>query len=132
MKKLLEQLSRHPKQIFIIDGLGALLSAFMLGIVLVQLEPYFGIPVSTLYFLAFLPCVFALYDLICYRSEFSNIGFFIRIIAFSNLTYCFLSLGLAFYHSSLLTSLGWTYIVLEVIIILIIFYIQLKTVNSIN
>jgi len=34
-----------------------------------------------------------------------------------NLSYCFLSVGLALYHYASLTYWGWTYILLEVVIV---------------
>ena len=57
-----------PKVLFLVDGLGALLSAFLLGFVLVRLERVFGIPPDALYLLATVPCLFALYDFYCLRS----------------------------------------------------------------
>lgn len=52
IKKILEWGNANPKKLFQIDGLGAILSAILLGIILVRFERFFGIPVSTLYFLA--------------------------------------------------------------------------------
>ena len=60
---MLEKFISHPKKLFLIDGLGAILSAFLLGYVLVKLERVFGIPSKTLYFLATLPMFFVIYDL---------------------------------------------------------------------
>lgn len=66
----------NTKTLFAIDGLGALLSVFLLGVVLVQFESLFGMPKETLYFLAFLPCLFAVYDLVCYLNVKRNELFF--------------------------------------------------------
>ncbi|MEM6633615.1 MAG: hypothetical protein AAF694_28335 [Bacteroidota bacterium] len=55
-----------PKKLLIIDGLGALLSAFLLGVVLVRFESQVGMPRNSLYVLAAFPCIFAIYDLISY------------------------------------------------------------------
>jgi hypothetical protein len=60
IKRIVEWSNTNPKKLFLIDGLGALLSAILLGVVLVQLEYLFGIPKSTLYFLASLPCLFTI------------------------------------------------------------------------
>lgn len=115
---IINEFSVSPKKLFILDGLGALLSAFLLGVVLVQLESYFGIPRNTLYFLAFLPCLFVVYDLFCYWRVEQNIGFFLKVIAAINVMYCCLSLGLAFYHMERITILGWGYILIEILIVL--------------
>jgi len=114
----------NPKKLFLLDGFGALLSAFLLGVVLVKFESIFGIPQKTLYFLAFLPCVFAIYDFYCYFKINENLDYFLKIIASVNVTYCFISLGLAFYHYQKLTYLGWSYILLEIVIVLIIAYVE--------
>ena len=61
-QKIINPFSLHPKKLFLIDGLGAMLSAFLLGIVLVELETIFGIPTSVLYWLASFPIFFTLVD----------------------------------------------------------------------
>ncbi len=117
----------HPKKLFLIDGLGAMLSAFMLGIVLVRLEHIFGIPRQVLFLLASLPCIFVIYDFYCYQKAEANFGLLLQIIAIANLLYACLSIGLAFYHHEAITFLGWLYIIIEIIIIAILSIIELKT-----
>ncbi len=121
-----------PKNLFLIDGLGALLSIFLLGFVLVKLEPYFGIPVSTLYILAGLPVFFALYDLYCYLKEPENTSAFLKGIAILNLSYCVLSIGFAIHHSNVIKNLGWVYIILEVLILIVLATIQLRIANRMD
>lgn len=124
--------SDNPRKLFLYDGLGALLSAFLLGVVLVQLEWFFGIPKTSLYFLAFLPCLFAIYDLIYYQKNNGNISTPLRGIAIVNLLYCCLSLGVAFYHFNVITIYGWIYIVLEILIVVTIASIELKVAKRLN
>lgn len=100
----------NPRKLFLIDGLGALLSAFLLGVVLVELEAFFGIPRATLYFLALLPCLFAIYDVYCYRKMDEDIRPFLWGIGIMNISYCLLSIGLAIYHYQSITYFGWAYI----------------------
>lgn len=116
-----------PKTLFLIDGVGALLSAFMLGVVLVKFENIFGIPHRTLYFLAILPCIFALYDIVGYitRKEYTDI--LLKGIAYINFLYCILSLGLAIYHFHKITWLGWAYLLIEISIVLVLSSIEFKT-----
>ena len=99
LKQLIEKIDLEPKRIFLIDGLGAILSAILLGVVLVRWERFFGIPSSTLYFLAILPIFFAIYDFLSYRKDSINIGSFLKGIAIMNFLYCCLSIGVAFYHT---------------------------------
>ncbi|MFK7972523.1 MAG: hypothetical protein AB8F95_19285 [Bacteroidia bacterium] len=126
MKNAIQTLSQNPKKLFIIDGLGALLSAFLLGIVLVKLESIFGIPRSALYVLAVIPCFFAAYDLLCYFLVKKQIRRYLHIIAIANILYCILSLGMAWHHSESLTLLGWGYIIIEIVIVLAIANIEIR------
>lgn len=117
----------NPKTLFLIDGLGALLSAFLLGVILVQFEAYFGMPQQVLYFLAAIPCLFALYDFYCYFRVHKNRGPFLKIIALANLLYCCLSIGLVILHFPQLTPLGLIYFFLEFIIVIALAGMELKT-----
>ncbi|MFK7787288.1 MAG: hypothetical protein AB8B56_19350 [Crocinitomicaceae bacterium] len=121
-----KDIQKRIKFLFLIDGIGALLSAFLLGVILVILQPLFGIPISTLYFLAALPCVFAAYDFYCYFGVKSKLGQSLKLIAIVNLLYCLLSLGFAFYHAELMTVLGWVYIVGEILIVATLAFVELK------
>ncbi len=123
---LINKARSSPKRLFLVDGLGAVLSAFLLGVVLVRLESFFGIPRTTLYFLAFLPCLFAVFDLYSYQNNGDNTSRFLRGIATANLLYCCLSIGLAFYHVNEITVFGWIYIIIEVVIIIILSVVEFK------
>lgn len=116
----------YLKKLFLLDGFGALLSAFLLGVILVKLETYFGIPKQTLYFLAALPCLFAVYDFYCYFRIEENLGKFLKGIAIVNLLYCCLSIGFAFHHFEKITYLGWAYIIGEIIIVVAIAVVELR------
>lgn len=132
IKKIVAWGSRNPKKLFQIDGIGAVLSAFLLGVVLVKWEALFGIPKSTLYFLALLPCFFAVYDMFSYLKVDKKSGVYLQGIAITNLIYCCLSLGLAIYHKEEITNLGWIYIVTEIVIVGGLAYIELKVAQKIN
>lgn len=122
--------NKQIKNLFLLDGIGALVSAFSLGVILVWLEKYFGIPKSTLYFLALLPCLFAIYDFYCYFKIKEQLWKFLKYIAIVNLLYCALSLGLAFHHKEVITYLGWGYIIIEIVIVVGLALYELKVANS--
>lgn len=119
-----------PRKLFLLDALGALVSAFMLGIVLVRFEAMFGVPKKALYVLAFIPCVFMLYDLVSYFYGQSKWRTLLKVIAIGNICYCMLSLGIAFLHRDSLPILGWMYILIEVAIIIYIAQIEYKSSNQ--
>ena len=124
---MIEKIISNPKKLFLIDGLGAILSAFLLGVVLVKAEIYFGIPSSTLYVLATIPILFAIYDLYCYRKDRSELGYSLKGIAILNLLYCFLSIGFACYHFKTLTIFGWFYVLIEILTVFTLAYIEYNT-----
>jgi len=123
---MLEKFISHPKKLFLIDGLGAILSAFLLGFVLVKLERVFGIPSKTLYFLATMPVFFLSYDLYCTRKNKDDLGQFMKGIAIINLTYCCISIVFAFYHFGTITIFGWSYLLMEILIIITLAIIEFK------
>ncbi|BBM83753.1 hypothetical protein UABAM_02107 [Candidatus Uabimicrobium amorphum] len=109
------------KNIFLIDGLGALLSAALLGIVL----PLFhvGIPTTTLYLLALIAFVFSLYSLRCHFVK-SQRNLWLKLIMTANLLYCALTLFLVVYHWSTMTYIGAIYFLGEISIIVILVWIE--------
>lgn len=126
------RLMEKPRQLFLIDGAGALLSAFLLGVVLVKLEHFFGIPPSALYVLASIPVFFAIYDFTCYKTLSSHFSPYLKIIATLNITYCGLSIGYGIFHSSVITPVGWVYIILEVLIVMFIAWLEIKAASMVN
>ncbi|EZH74105.1 hypothetical protein ATO12_14620 [Aquimarina atlantica] len=131
-QQIIDKMTLHPKRLFLIDGLGALLSAFLLGVVLVKLENIFGIPATALYILAFLPCIFAIYDFYCYLSVKKNQRYFLTAIALMNLIYCFISIGIALQHLQKITVFGWGYILIEILILIALITIELKTASKLT
>jgi hypothetical protein len=124
--KLFQQIS-NPKQLFLIDSQGALLSAFLLGVVLVHFEPLFGMPVNILYILALIAGIFFLYSFSCFLRQPEQWQPFLRGIAIANLSYCGLTLGLVLYLHQSLTTLGILYFVFEIIIVTMLALKELKT-----
>ena len=120
LKHLINTIELNPKRLFLIDGLGAILSAFFLGVVLVKFETIFGVPVAVLHFLAIIPLIFLIYDIYSYRKGHLKIGFLLKGIAVLNLIYCCISIGLIVYHFNTVKMLGWAYILIEITIIILI------------
>ncbi len=108
---------RHPRQLFLVDGAGAFLSALMLGVVLIRLESYFGIPPRMLLILAAFPVLFVVYDLCCVMFHPRSPGLFLRIIGFANLCYVFICFFLIIDHSGSILRPGWIYLVSEMLIV---------------
>jgi hypothetical protein len=122
----------NPKKLFLIDSIGALLSAILLGLVLARFENIFGMPPKTLYALSFIACIFSIYSFLCFSGKIENWRPYLKIIAIANLLYCLLTIGLIIYFYQKLTVLGLIYFVLEIIIITILAMIELKTAANLN
>lgn len=114
-----------PKQLFLIDALGALVSAIMLGLVLTRFEATFGMPQEELRVLALLASIFFLYSFSCYLRTPANWRPFLRGIAIVNLLYCGLTIGLMVRLHDHITVLGYVYFVSEVMIIVVLARIEL-------
>ncbi len=117
----------NPKTLLVIDGLGALLSAFSLGVVLTKYELIFGMPRKTLYLLTTFPCLFAIYDFVSIKINAGNLKRTLRTIAFANLAYCCLSIFLIYQHYAQLTIWGLAYFLIEIIVLIGLVITELKT-----
>jgi len=126
MDFIVQKWSIKPKKVFLIDGLGALLSIFLLGCVLPRLEKYIGMPEQTLYLLASLPCLFVIYNLCSFFIKEISTSILIKVIAIANMSYCTISIVAVSYHFQKLTYLGITYFAMEIILILLLAIIELK------
>jgi hypothetical protein len=122
--------AENPKILFFVDCVGALLSVVLLAIVLVKLQHLFGIPRSSLYFLAMFPCLFAVYDLNCIVRDRLNVVPFLKAIAIMNCCYCALSLAVAIYQYKDLTVLGWIYILGEITIVSILANVEFNVAKA--
>ena len=69
IEQLITKAKLNSKKLFLIDGFGAIISAFLLGVVLVKFQEKIGVPVSVLYLLATIPVFFAAYDFYCYQKK---------------------------------------------------------------
>jgi len=113
-----KEINIQPKRLFIIDGIGALISAISLGYIMIVFNSIFGLPKNVLYLLATIPLFFLVFDMFAYYWGNEKIGWYLKIIVFLNVGYCILSLGLLSYHFSVLTKWAMIYFVVEICIVL--------------
>ena len=114
------------KNLFLIDSLGALLSAMMLGLVLTHYEAFFGMPTDVLHVLTVISCVFSFYSFLCFLIKTKNERFYLGIIAIANLLYCCLTTTYIFIFYSKLTIWGLLYFIGEIIIVALLALYELK------
>ncbi len=120
------------RNLFLIDGIGASCSALFLGVIFTQFNELVGIPISSLYLLAGIPCFFILLDVYFYKNIQIKTTKALKTIAFLNFLYCLISLIIVFTHRDRLTCLGWAYILLEILVISVLTFIELRTAKHLN
>ena len=106
------------RQLFLIDGIGAMVTAVLLSQVLARFESVFGMPSTILYALASLAVGFAVYSFTCYWLLKKNWKPYLKGIAIANMIYSLTTLGLIVYLNESVTYLGLIYFIGEIIIIL--------------
>lgn len=127
-----QMLRTNSRNIFLFDGLGALLSAILLGLVLANMEVYFGMPPQVLYVLAGLACLLALYSISCAVLLSATVKPYLLFIAMANFTYCCLTAGLVFYYYNSLTALGIAYFLIEMIVIISLVIMELAVYRQLS
>jgi hypothetical protein len=119
-----------PKKLFLIDSLGALLTALLVGVMIANLEHIFGMPQAIAHGLGLIAFLFAIYSFMCFLLINVNWRPFLRGIAFANLSYCIITAGLVVYLFQELTNLGIIYFLSEKVVVIVLVSIELKQSNS--
>ena len=123
---LIKWAAQKPRTVFLLDAIGAATSAFLLGVVLVHFQSFFGIPINVLYILAVVPLGFVIYDIAVMVTQPEKYSFLLTGIAVLNISYCILSLSLIGMHWQSATVFGWLYIIGEIMIVMSLAIFQLN------
>ncbi|MGM0579490.1 MAG: hypothetical protein ACQETL_02345 [Bacteroidota bacterium] len=112
------------RKIFLIDGVGALLTTLIIGIVFTNFQEYIGMPREILISLAIIALGFFIYSLSCFLILKKNWKPFLKVIVIANLVYCIITtvLIILFFHQ--LTLLGLLYFIGEIIVIGVLVYFE--------
>ena len=114
--------------LFLMDGIGALVSALMLGFVLPH-PMYFdliGMPVAILHGLAAMAVIFAGYSLTCRWRIASYKPIWLKTIITLNSLYALLTIALMFVYSNQITTLGSMYFIAELIVLVTLIMIEIR------
>ncbi|WP_375563145.1 hypothetical protein ACE193_11620 [Bernardetia sp. OM2101] len=136
IQKTVENLKANPKVIFLIDGIGALVTSFSLFGIGFWLSNYFGMPKSILYILSSIVAFYAVYSISCYFFLFDKLGkdknwqSFLKGIIAANSLYCIVMPFLMLFHYEDLTVLGMSYFIFEIIVILVLVVFEIKLVSK--
>ena len=105
------------RKIFLLDGIGALVSASFTGLVLPLFSQWIGLPLWSLYCLAMFPVSYGVYSLCCYWFINEIRPSLLKAIIIANLFYCVLSGAVILFFPSL-TILGSLLLTAEILIVL--------------
>ena len=132
LRKAIYHLSRKPKALFLVDALGALLTALLLFVVVKHFNTYFGMSETMLGYLSLIAGVLCIYSATCFFFLKENWPPFIRGIAIANILYCLLTLVTILSNCAALTSLGVTYFLVEIAVVCVLVYIELNVAVAIK
>jgi len=112
------------KLLFLIDSIGALISALMYTFVLTQFQGFIGFPLKVLYSLAALAFIYAVYSGVCYLSNTINYRPYLRIIATANTFHCLFTIILIIIYHKQMELLGLLYFLVEISILLTLVFFE--------
>lgn len=118
-----------PRNLFLLDSIGAVVSAFFLFVVLKTFEPYFGMPGDVLNYLSAIAVMFCIYSTSCFFFVMNNWRPFLAAISTANLLYCFATLILVGYYYNSITAPGMIYFIGEIAIVCGVVFLEFKTIR---
>jgi len=119
------------KTIFLLDGIGAAISAVSTGLLLPLFSEELGLSVRTLYMLAVFPLAYGIYSLSCYRFVKETKPWMLMALAVANLVYCLIAVVLILFYEGL-TSWGQAVLAIEIAAILGVVAIEVKVYREIT
>ena len=127
---LIERLVRSPRTLFLVDGVGALVTALLVGVVLPTLGEHIGTPRPVLWALALTAAVFAAYSLTCAATRPKRWPGYLRGIALANAGYCLVTAALLIRFTAALHVLDWLYFVGEIVVVWALVTLELRVVRA--
>lgn len=115
-----------PRTLFLVDGIGALVTALVVGVVLPAFDEYFTMPRPVLHALALTAAVFAAYSLTCAAMRPKRWPGFLRAVAVANAIYCVVTAGCLIYFRVHLSMGDWIYFVGELAVLWALVTLELR------
>lgn len=128
--KLIKIISSNPKRVFLIDSIGAALSAIFIFLIVSFFDSKFGLAKNVLYLLCAIACILSIYSMTCYFIYGRKWRKYLWIVLIANILYCMLTFLCLLISYKNVTFIGLIYFILEIISISFLVFIELKTVNN--
>lgn len=123
---MLNQITNNPKQIFLIDSIGALLTASILFSMAIGYPGFLGMPAHILFLLAAIAVTFAVYSFCCFQFLPVYWRPFLKAIMLANAMYCLLTAMLVYTFRHNITLWGLLYFTGEILVILVLVFFEYK------
>ena len=120
----------NAKTWLLIDGAGAFLTAVLLTSILFLFNQYIGMPPMILIVLIIAALIFCVYSISCFLFVKKNAYTFLLVISCVNLFYCCFTGWLVIYYSNILTKTGILYFILEIAVICILVFFELRAIRK--
>ncbi|ABG58093.1 conserved hypothetical protein [Cytophaga hutchinsonii ATCC 33406] len=132
LTNVIHKLAAKPQHLFLTDSIGALLTAFLLFVVLRTYNESVGMPERILTYLSIIATVFSIYSAACFLWVKGNFIPFVSVISIANIFYCVLTMILVIRYYPMLTRVGITYFISEILIICVLVYIEVQVAKAIK
>ena len=125
--------SLEAKDIFLLDGSGAVISAILTGIIMPIFYAHIGLPIWLMHSLAIIPILYAIFSISCYLLVKEYKPWMFKAIITANLLYCIITFALIVGYRGL-SVLGKTVLFLEILtvigVVLLEFRVYKKTFST--
>lgn len=119
-----------PKNVFLLDSFGALLTTILLYFILRNFNDFFGLPKEVFEYLSIIAFLFFIHSTIYYFLVKQNWKPFLKIICTANILYCILTFGILIYNYKSVSIFGILYFSGEIILILGLVFEEVKIVRK--
>lgn len=126
---MLNHVTNNPKQIFLLDSMGALLTGSILITIASGFPSFFRMPPHILFVLAIIAFTFFIYSFCCFYFMPRNWRPYLTAIMVANIFYVVVTIGLVCYFYNSLTRWGLLYFITELIVIAVLLWIEYRTLS---
>jgi hypothetical protein len=120
----------EPKNIFLLDAFGALLTTLLLYFILRNFNEFFGLSKDVFECLSSIALLFFIYSISGYFLVKQNWKSFLKIICSANILYCILTLSIVLYNYETISIYGIAYFLAEIAVIIGLVYFEMKFIKS--
>jgi len=130
MRQNLSHFSSKPKNIFLLDSFGALLTSLLLYFILRHFNAFFGLSKNIFEYLSITAFIFFVYSFSCFFFVRQNEKLFLKIICTANILYCLLTFGIVLHNHKTISVYGIVCFLAEIAVIIGLAVLEMKIIKS--